>query len=159
MSSLKEAITWSGPAVVILFTLGRAESSLGQEEFDVAGTRPDEVEIFPISPEPGGRKAVVREYDLTFHDVDQVAAPYLRQCLRKAAAHAEGIAWLAFEGAFHFDHLFTDDIADQIYGYCVTGEDPVVAWDHATLASDGWKQGIGEVRAVLDRAFPTEETA
>ncbi|WP_329064067.1 hypothetical protein [Streptomyces sp. NBC_01429] len=156
MSSLKEAICWSGPAVVILFTLGRAESSLLESEFETPGMRPDEVERFPVSAEEGGRQAVVREYDLTFQDADQDFAPYLRTCLRKASAHAEGIAWLAFEGAFHFDHLFTEDVADQIYGYRVPGGDPVVAWDSAILKSDGWKQEIGEVRSVLDSAFPMD---
>ncbi|MFD7435910.1 hypothetical protein [Streptomyces sp. NPDC059861] len=158
MTSLKDALSWSGPAVVVLFTLGRSEARLERHEFEVAGPRPDEVEFFPISPEPGGRRAVIREYDLTFQDADQDFAPYLRQCLRKAAAHAEGIAWVAFEGAFHFDHLFTDDIADQIYGYCVAGGDPVVAWDPATLKSDGWKREIREVRTVLDQDFPRDET-
>ncbi|MET9381068.1 hypothetical protein ABZY09_08220 [Streptomyces sp. NPDC002928] len=157
MSSLKEAISWSGPAVVVLFTLGRVESSLQEGEFDLLGTRPDEVELFGISAEPWERQAVVWEYDLTFeegHLDDQDFPAYLRECLRKASVHAEGIAWLTFEGAFHFDHLFTDDIADQIYGYCVAGDEPVVTWDHEIMKSDRWKREIRQVRSVLDRSFP-----
>ncbi|WP_330290192.1 hypothetical protein [Streptomyces sp. NBC_00576] len=157
MSALKEAITWSGPAVVILFTIGRVEPRLEKGEFDISGTCPDEVGLYEMTSEPRERQATVQEYDLTFED-DRLDDPdfpgYLRECLRKAAAHAEGIAWLTFEGAFHFDHLFTDDIADQIYGYCVSGDEPVVAWDREIMTSDRWKREIREVRSVLDRVFP-----
>ncbi|MDI5912013.1 MULTISPECIES: hypothetical protein [Streptomyces] len=155
MSSLQEALTWSGPAVVVLFTLGRAESPLAEGAFDLA--RPDDVGVFPVSTESWDRHAVVQAYDLTFEEgrLDDPDLPgLLRECLRKASVHAEGIAWLTFEGAFHFDHLFTDDIADQIYGYCVTGEEPVVVWDREIMKSDRWKREIREVRSVLDRDFP-----
>ncbi|MFK4103877.1 hypothetical protein ACI2L1_28105 [Streptomyces sp. NPDC019531] len=157
MSSLKEAITWSGPAVVLLFTAGRAGSRLPDDGFGVFDTPPDEVEFFEMSAEPGQGRAVVREYDLTFEEdrLDEPDFPgCLRECLRKASAHAEGIAWLMFEGAFHFDHLFTDDIADQVYGYCVAGGEPVVVWDRETMKSDRWKREIRGVRSVLDRDFP-----
>ncbi|GAA2639889.1 hypothetical protein [Streptomyces vastus] len=160
MSSLKEAITWSGPAVVILFTIGRAESRLEEGEFDISGTRPDEVGLYEMSSEPGETPTAAWEYDLTFEEgrLDDPDFPaYLRECLRIASARAEGIAWLTFEGAFHFDHLFTDDIADQIYGYCVAGEEPVVTWDREIMKSDRWKGGVRGVRAVLDSAFPTGE--
>ncbi|MEX1652015.1 hypothetical protein ABZ960_02365 [Streptomyces pseudovenezuelae] len=157
MSSLKEALTWSGPAVVVLFTLGRATSALGEDAFDLLGTCPDEVGVFTVSTEAWDRDAVVLAYDLTFAEerLDDPGLPgCLRECLRKASERAEGIAWLTFEGAFHFDHLFTDDIADQVYGYCVAGDEPVVVWDHGTLKSNGWRRGIRDVRSALDRAFP-----
>ncbi|MEV6593564.1 hypothetical protein [Streptomyces acidicola] len=157
MSSLKEAITWSGPAVVILFTLGRAESRLEEGEFDISGVRPDEVGLYEMRSEPRERQAAVREYDLTIPDgcLDAPDFPaYLRECLRKASVRTEGIAWLTFEGAFHFEHLFTDDIADQVYGYCVAGGEPVVVWDLEIMKSDRWKREIREVRSALDRAFP-----
>ncbi|MEU5047707.1 hypothetical protein [Streptomyces griseorubiginosus] len=157
MTSLKEAITWSGPAVVLLFTLGRRESALDEDQFDLLGTRPDGVARYPVSTESWDRQAVVQAYDLTFEEgrVDDPELPgYLRECLRKASRHAEGIAWLTFEGAFHFDHLFADDIADQVYGYCVAGSEPVVVWDRGTMKSDRWKREIREVRSVLDRDFP-----
>lgn len=157
MISLKDAITWSGPAVFILFTIGRADSRLEAGEFELSGTRPDKVGLYEMVSEPKEREATVWEYDLTFED-DRLDDPdfpgYLRECLRKAAAYAEGIAWLTFEGAFHFDHLFTDDIADQIYGYCVAGNEPVVVWDREIMKSDQWKREIREARSVLDQAFP-----
>ena len=157
MSSLKDAITWSGPAVVILFTLGRVETPLDGAEFEISGVRPQEIERFEMSAEPQERRATVLEYDLTVAEesLDDPEFPgRLRECLRRAAAHAEGIAWLTFEGAFHFDHLFTSDIARQVYGYCVAGGEPVVVWDHETLESERWTREIGEVRSALDRDFP-----
>lgn len=80
----------------------------------------------------------------------------LSEIMRKGrvGVHAERITWLTFEGAFHFDHPFTDDIADQIYGYCVPAAEPVVVWDHEILKSERWKREISEVRSVLDRDFP-----
>ena len=113
--------------------------------------------LLPISTEEWDRQAVVQAYDLTVGDgcLDDPEFPgFLRECLRKVSAHAEGIAWLTFEGAFGFDHLFTDDIADQIYGYCVTGDEPVVVWDLEIMKSDRWKREIREVRSVMDRDFP-----
>ncbi|MFI1357993.1 hypothetical protein ACH4TV_31070 [Streptomyces sp. NPDC020898] len=157
MSSLKDAIAWSGPAVVILFTIGRPDSRLEAGEFELSGMRPDQVRFYEMVCEPKEREATVWEYDLTFEEgrLDDPHFPgYLRECLRNASAHAEGIAWLTFEGAFHFDHLFTDDIADQNYGYCVTGDEPVVVWDLEIMKSDRWKREIREVRSVLDRDFP-----
>ncbi|MFF7644198.1 hypothetical protein [Streptomyces canus] len=157
MTSLKEALTWSGPAVVVLFTLGRTESALAESAFDLVGTRPDGVDLFAVSTESWDRDAVVQAYDLTFEEdrLDDPELPgHLRECLRKASEHTEGIAWLTFEGAFHFDHLFADDIADQVYGYCVAGSDPVVVWDREIMKSDRWKREIREVRSVLDRDFP-----
>jgi hypothetical protein len=157
VTSLKEALTWSGPAVVVLFTLGRAESALAKGAFDLVGTRPDGVAHFEISTESWDRSAVVQAYDLTFEEsrLDDPELPgYLGECLREASTHAQGIAWLTFEGAFHFDHLFADDIADQVYGYCVTGDEPVVVWDRELMKSDRWKREIGDVRSVLDRDFP-----
>ncbi|MFB9462856.1 hypothetical protein [Streptomyces cinereospinus] len=158
MNSVKEAVTWSGPAIFGLFTVGGVESRLAAQEFAQAGMRPDEVHAYRMSAGPGGGRAeaAVWEYDLTFRDTDLVFAPYLRECLRRASAHAQGIAWLAFEGSFHFDHLFTDDIAGHVYGYCVIGGDPVVTWDHTVLAGDAWKQEIRTVRGVLDRTFPAD---
>ncbi|MFD0364876.1 hypothetical protein ACFQZZ_25850 [Nocardia sp. GCM10030253] len=61
---------------------------------------------------------------------------------------------MAFEGAFHFDHLLTDEVADQIYGLCVNGRDPVVTWDGDMLKSEGWRRQVREARACLERAFP-----
>ncbi|MFI6951548.1 hypothetical protein [Streptomyces sp. NPDC050422] len=157
MNDIEEAISWSGPAVIALFTLGASDSALPAGELEMAGMKPDEVEIFRLGPDPEGHRGVIQEYDLTFEDISHDFAPYLRECLRKASTEAKGIAWLAFEGSFHYDHLFTQDIADKIYGYCVLDGTPVAIWDDAILKSDRWKHEIAEVRASMERAFPMRQ--
>lgn len=54
MNQVEEAVCWSGPAVIILFPLGRSESHLEKHEFELSALRPDAVAHFPIWPEPGG---------------------------------------------------------------------------------------------------------
>lgn len=67
------------------------------------------------------------------------------------------MAWAAFEGTFHYDQLLTERVAHQVYGYCVTGAEPVVEWDTAALRSDEWRLGIGEARAALDALLSASE--
>ncbi|MFI8203799.1 hypothetical protein [Streptomyces sp. NPDC085937] len=156
VNSISEGLKWSGPTVVILFTLGKSEAVMSERSFEIAGTRPDRVDTFRMVDDPHKRPATVWEYDLTFEDDSHDLVPYLEQCLRTASAESRGIAWLMFEGVFHFDDLFQDDIADQIYGYCAPGGEPAVTWDHDVMRSDEWKEGIQTVRSVLDSRFPAE---
>lgn len=153
VSSIREAVCWSGPAIINLFTLGRIEECLHEETFDISGVRPEELEIFRLHTELGARELIVWEYDLTFRDISEDLIPYLLLCLERASADADGVAWLAFEGSFHFDHLFTADIAEQIYGYCTPGGEPVVVWDSEILKSGRWKRRIGDVKFAMDRGF------
>ncbi|MFB4317446.1 hypothetical protein [Actinomadura sp. 21ATH] len=154
MTSTREAVCWGGPAVVTLFTLGRVEECLREDAFEIPGMRPDEIDIIRMRPEPDVKEVAVWEYDLVFHDVDQDIASYLLQCLPRVCAGAEGVAWSAFEGSFHFDHLFTDDVAEQIYGYCMAGEEPAVAWEDEIRKSSGWKRRISDARSAVERRFP-----
>ncbi|MFD6300748.1 hypothetical protein ACFWFU_38660 [Streptomyces sp. NPDC060235] len=154
MNEIEEAVSWSGPAVIILFTLGSSDSTLQDDEFELSGMKPDNVYAFQLGPDPEGQRGTVQSYDLTFNDADHDFLSYLRACLQKASTEAEGIAWLGFEGSFHYDNLFTDEVADQIYGYCVPDGAPAAIWDDETLKSDRWKREIAEVRSVLERDFP-----
>ncbi len=43
-----------------------------------------------------------------------------RDCLRRACG-AGVVAWLGFEGSFHFSKLLTPDIANLVYGVCASG--------------------------------------
>ena len=154
MNDIEEAVTWSGRAVILLFTLGTSESALQENEFELSGMKPDDVYAFRIGPDPDGRRGVFQSYDLTFSDADHDFLPYLRECLRKASSKAEGIAWLGFEGSFHYDDLFSDGVADKVYGYCLPDGTPVAVWDDETLKSDRWKHEIAAVRSALERDFP-----
>lgn len=158
MNEIEEAVIWSGPAVISLFTLGASDYALRVEEFEMIGMKPNDVEMFRLGPDPEGQRGIVHEFDLTFDDSDHDFVPYLRECLKKASTEADGIAWLAFEGSFHYDHLFTRDAAEKIYGYCIPYGTPVAIWDGAILKSDQWKCEISEVHSFMDRAFPIPQT-
>lgn len=149
--TLTSAICWSGPALISLFVIGRDESPLVEGEFEVPGMRPDRVGVYDLRDEsPGACPSFVREYDLYFDDTSLDFAPYVETCLRRAASEQGAVAWAAFEGSFHFGHLLTDDVAEQIYGFCVHGGDPVVTWDRARLKSAEWTQRVREARAFLE---------
>jgi hypothetical protein len=149
------AISWSGVAVVNLFVIGRDEEPMAESDFEVSGMRPDRVEVFPLRDDSvWDRTATVREYDLVFDDPSAELGAYVEACLRRAGSPADTVAWAAFEGSFHFGHLLTDDIADQIYGLCVNGRDPVVIRDSGMLNSEGWRQQVRQARACLERAYP-----
>src|SRR5688500_1209593 len=99
VSSIREAVGWSGPAVVIIFTLGRVEECLQSGTFEISGVCPEEFDIYRMHPESDVNRMIVWEYDLTFRDISQEFVSYLMQCLRKACAGADGVAWLGFEGS------------------------------------------------------------
>ncbi|MGW2274161.1 hypothetical protein [Streptomyces yangpuensis] len=152
MSEVQEAICWSGPATVIVFVIGSGDTPLPRETFHLQGMAPDDFLPFPLqsAPEPLDRLGVV-SYDLTFDDTALDLREYTRAVLRRLCADGRAVAWAAYEGSFHFDHLLTPDIAEQVYGYCVSGFEPVVEWDGDALRGDDWKRRIAEVRAAVDR--------
>lgn len=121
--------------------------------FDLAGLSPDEVEILRMSPDGTDLPVDIWEYDLVFQDVELDFPPYLRACLSEASRVVDGLSWLSFEGAFHFDHLFTEDIATQIYGYCVHGCEPVVIWDGEKLSSEDWGTAVRGLKDETERIF------
>lgn len=153
VSSIRDAVCWSGPAIINLFTLGRIEERLLGDAFDISGLRPEGLEVFRLHSEPDVRELIVWEYDLTFDDISEDLIPYLMLCLERASVGAGGVAWLAFEGSFHFEHLFAEDVAEYIYGYCMPGGEPVVVWENDILKSSGWKRCISDVRSVVDEDF------
>ena len=61
------------------------------------------------------------EYDLQFRDQPEDLPQVLTQVLNATSRTGCRVAWLAFEGSFHFDELLTDKVADQIYGVYAAG--------------------------------------
>lgn len=146
-----DALCWRGPASVNVFVIGSGNTPLPEEAFRLAGMVPDAFLPFPLleQPEAVERLGLV-SYDLDFHDVSLDLRAYTRAALRRVCADGRAVAWAAFEGSFHYDELLSERVAHQVYGYCVTGAEPVVEWDIAVLRSDEWRLGIAEVRAALD---------
>ncbi|MBD3147457.1 hypothetical protein [Microbispora bryophytorum] len=78
--------------------------------------------------------SLVYEYDFEFEVLPEDLEKLLEACLRRACEHPGCVAWLAFEGSFHFDHILTESVADLIYGVCATGESPLVVLDDEPAA-------------------------
>ncbi|MFD7459228.1 MULTISPECIES: hypothetical protein [unclassified Streptomyces] len=150
MNDVQEGLCFAGPAVVTVFVIGAGNEPLPPEAFRLAGLTPDEVRPFMLQDQPAEiASRGLMSYDLTFHDTSAALSAYTREVLRRLCADGRAVAWAAFEGSFHYDHLLTEDIAASVYGYCASGAEPVVAWDFTTLRSAAWRQRTAEARETL----------
>ncbi|MGW1022177.1 hypothetical protein ACWD4J_00460 [Streptomyces sp. NPDC002577] len=155
---VQEFLCWRGPASVNVFVVGAGNTPLPEEAFHLAGLVPDAVLPFPLMDQP---EAIERlglvSYDLDFDDTSLDLQEYTQAALRRVCEDTRAVAWAAFEASFHYDELLTDQVAHEIYGYCVTGAEPVAEWDIATLRSEEWRHRIAEVRAALDALLSAPE--
>ncbi len=113
-----------------------------------AQSTPNKVEIFPMEDVYGvlGGLQVI-EYDALFCDVPAKLDLYLEQVLRSALSAGAVIAWCAFEGSFHFDHLLTPGIAPQVYAVADAAGAELAADED--LESQEWRRRLGEARRRL----------
>ncbi|MER5966425.1 hypothetical protein [Streptomyces sp. NPDC002057] len=134
-----------------LFALGAGSTPLPHEAFHLAGLIPDSVLPFPLvdPPEAIARVGLI-SYDLDFEDTSLDLSAYTRAALRRVCEGAQAVAWAAFEGSFRYDELLTDKVAQQVYGFCVSGAEPVAEWDLTALRGDEWKSRVAEARAALE---------
>lgn len=126
MSLVREALHWDGFSPrVSLFSVSRSATEIDFSE--VWEDRPRQVELYRLVDDSDpGRVRVVYEYDFDFDTLPVNLKPQLEACMSVACQNPGSVAWLAFEGSFHFDHLLTDDVADQVYGLCAHGDVPLV---------------------------------
>ncbi|WP_406004925.1 hypothetical protein OG440_01185 [Streptomyces sp. NBC_00637] len=151
MTGVQEALCLMGPATVTVFVIGAGNEPLRPTAFRLAGLEPDEVHPFIPSEQPRTIAPFgLVSYDLTFHDTSLDLHVYTHEVLRRLCADGRAIAWAGFEGSFHYDHLLTEDIASSVYGYCVSGTEPEVAWSFAILRGAAWKKRIAGTRATLE---------
>ncbi|ULR50295.1 hypothetical protein [Streptomyces deccanensis] len=151
VDSLREALCWRGPASVNVFVLGAGGAPLPEDAFHLAGLVPDAVLAFPLmEPPPAVARLGLVSYDLDFEDTSLDLHVYARAVLRRVCEGTRAVAWTAFEGAFHYDELLTDRVAPQVYGYCVSGGEPVTAWDLTALRSAEWRSRVAEARAAVE---------
>ncbi|MGC4807557.1 hypothetical protein, partial [Micromonospora sp. DT233] len=118
-----------------------------------AGNAPRRTRIFRLEDDrPEAKFSLVHEYDFTFEFdfVPEELAPGLESCLRMACAQPDSVAWLAFEGSFHFGNLLTDSIVNHIYGACATGDSPLVVLDDEPVARAALVDRLRDYRARLD---------
>jgi hypothetical protein len=149
MSRLVEAITWLGPdAVLCLFVVGEA-AVVSQAPVVTGAEAPRAVKSYYLEdPDEclGGR--VVYEHDLVFSAVPGNLESVVRSWLDAAVDAGAEVAWFAFEGSFHLDHLLTRDIADQVYGVADAGG-LATALDDSRREGDIWALELEDRRLSL----------
>ncbi len=145
MTRVLDALRWDGiTPVVSMFVV-----SPSQVTADLAGMwHVDELqslETYRLEDDRQGTNSTpVHEYDFQLATLPADLQQRLENCLRAACEIPGSVAWLAFEGSFHFDHLLTEDVAGQIYGVCASGESPVVVLDDEPAS----RRVLGEQLAV-----------
>jgi hypothetical protein len=83
----------------------------------------------------GGRNTY--EYDSEFRRPPRELAGTLRTVLLAPGQTAIRGAWRGLHGSFSFEHLLTDDVAYQIYGLRLPGEEPLLRLDADGIAGPG----------------------
>lgn len=152
MNDVLDALYWNGSEAMISLYLLTDRDSPPELDFSTESCSPDEVRPFTLEDEDGviGQLNLFT-YDLVFTVLPPEAPAYLDEVLRRAS-EAGRMAWLGFEGHFHFDHLMTDDVASQIYGVCRNGGTPHVVLDQRELVDAAWIETIRRHRRMLDLA-------
>jgi len=85
-------------------------------------------------------------FEILLSSVPTRLEEYLLHCLAKVLSEGAQFSWLAFDGAFDFDHLFTDDVVEQIYGFQFPDEAPRLSLEDVQLTSLEWRATIRKVR-------------
>ncbi|WP_329376637.1 hypothetical protein OG625_03810 [Streptomyces sp. NBC_01351] len=148
---IHETLCWRGPASVNVFVVGAGNTPLPAEAFHLAGLVPDDMLPFVLMEQPAAVEPFgLISYDLDFEDTSLDLREYTRAALARLCEDHRAVAWAGFEGSIHYDHLLTDEVARQIYGYCASGTEPVIEWDLATLRTERWRRRLTEARAALD---------
>ena len=152
MSGLLDALSWSGRETVfsLFVAFARDESTRLSLQPDV-GSRPDTVRTYELE-EPVDRQFGLSfvEYDLTYNDPPPDLELVIRGWLQAATAAGALLAWFAFEGSFHFDHLLTPDIADQVYAIATPDGEELALVDEHREGPD-WVASLVAARRNLER--------
>jgi len=153
MSDILGALGWSGvDFMVSVFVVTNSPAPLALD-FETGNIHPSSVRTYVLEDEGlvlGGLHTY--EYDLRFDALPQQLESYVGECLRQACSGGTRFAWLAFEGSLSFGYILAEEVADQIYGICLAGSEPVVVLDDSTLASSVWKDEFSRLREAAWRA-------
>lgn len=150
MSRVLDAIAWDGVTpVVSLFLITAA-----QDAPDLASAwENDSVKLIKNYRLEDDRNTsnlpVVLEIDFELEAIPVGIKQDLESCLQLACDAPGSVAWLAFEGSFHFDHILTDTVADQIYGICATGDSPLVVLDDGPAGQAALRERMHAYRSRL----------
>ena len=140
MDDIGDALMWDGVQCMISVFVVHTGDAAPSLDFQAGRTVPRQVVVFDLEDEddrlPGRR---VTEYDLIFDEVPGELPDYLEVCLRQAC-EVGVVAWLGFEGSFHFDHLLASDIAHLIYGVCAPGSPAELAPTEEERVGERWRE-------------------
>jgi hypothetical protein len=160
MTTTFEALTWRGGEDVQLLAYGIFPSGGPGPEIDFTAcdpappTRRFRFDL-PLEDDQGRPIRCVTLYESQwqkgFHgDGTATVRPLVACLLRTIVAHGARVAWCMFEGMFHYDHLLTDDICDQVYAYHTQAlAAPRLAFDE-TRAGAAWKHEIRQLRTLAE---------
>lgn len=116
MSRLHDAIAWSGvDATLILFVAfpAGAVAEVSPPSTPAAPMRIRQYDLEDLDRHLSGRS--VREYDLVYDQVPEELEQIVMLWIAAAMASGADFAWFGFEGTFHFEHILTTDISDQVF--------------------------------------------
>jgi hypothetical protein len=130
MGRVVDAIHWDGITPVISLFVVPSAAELPDLAEVWTGDTPRRTRMYRLEDDrEAATIRVVYEYDFEFETLPVQLEQDLERCLRVACSADSSVAWLAFEGSFHFDHLLDESTAHQIYGVCAAGDPPVVSLD------------------------------
>lgn len=149
MVDVAEAIQWSGTAAVVSMFVISGAAELPDVGMAHAGSVPTKVRRYRLEDDREPATVYpVHEFDAWLAEPPKALAEYLESCLMEALWSGGMVAWLGFEGTFHFEHLLTDEIAAHVYGVAdVTGVS--VALFGADRGSIGWRERVRACRSTL----------
>ncbi|MEV6951170.1 hypothetical protein [Streptomyces sp. NPDC051183] len=150
MSEFVEALRWGGSEAVVSLFAAAPSAEPFDLTFDIGGSAPDRIETYHLEDVDNTLTGLqMVEYDLAFRELPAELGPYLEACLEQVRARGARVAWLGFEGSFHYDHLLTDTVARTLYGVAAQGEPTVLALDDEFREGPGWPKLLAAYRDKL----------
>ncbi|MGO1003637.1 hypothetical protein [Lysobacter sp. CA196] len=150
MTRVAEALSWSGVDIAIgmycVYMSCNQEGGEGEKRRLLSESSAK----FRLEDECGilkGREVV--HYEIKLQQFPDSLAGYLNRCIEWAFADGASFVWFAFEGSFDFEHILTEDVANQIY--CICGEDgnTAMALEDDVLLSTEWAAVVAKKRELL----------
>lgn len=150
MAAVEDALASSGSGADVSVFVALPTGTTPELDVTVGNDRPTP-SVYPLEQdEPRTLPDLdVVEVDAHFAVLPADLEAYVRTLLQRSLDLGAVVAWCAFEGSFHFDHLLTDDIARQVYGVATPTLGVRTALDDATLGSPAWAATVRDARAGL----------
>jgi hypothetical protein len=116
VGSVLDALTWSGSGVELCLFVAAGSGGRPSLDANRGGVSLRSVRTSELLREEIGGGLRYFEVDIILNSIPDDLETYLNGLLTEALHGGAVAAWFAFEGSFHFDHLLTADIADQVFG-------------------------------------------